>query len=271
MAQKTNLNVSPYFDDFSEPSIGAKDKNYYKVLFQPGKPIQTRELNTLQSILQNQIESFGSHIFKEGSMVIPGNVTYDNQFHAVKVNSQQYGVDVSTYLQSFVGKTITGQASGITATVQFVQLPNSDVEYATLYVKYLNSDINYQINPFLDGENLVSNETVGAILAGTPFATTIAINSTSIGSAASIDNGVYFIRGTFVSVPKQTILLDYYTNTPSYRVGLRVNEQIITEKDDSTLYDNSKGFTNYAAPGAHRFKISLTLTKKLLTDTILVN
>ena len=267
MAQKTNLNVSPYFDDFSEPSIGAKDKNYYKVLFQPGKPIQTRELNTLQSILQNQIESFGSHIFKEGSMVIPGNVTYDNQFHAVKVNSQQYGVDVSTYLQSFVGKTITGQASGITATVQFVQLPNSDVEYATLYVKYLNSDINYQINPFLDGENLVSNETVGAILAGTPFATTIAINSTSIGSAASIDNGVYFIRGTFVSVPKQTILLDYYTNTPSYRVGLRVNEQIITEKDDSTLYDNSKGFTNYAAPGAHRFKISLTLTKKLLTDT----
>jgi hypothetical protein len=32
------------------------------------------------------------------------------------------------------------------------------------------------------------------------------------------------------------------------------------------LYDNAKGFTNYAAPGADRFKISLTLTKRLLTD-----
>ena len=68
-------------------------------------------------------------------------------------------------------------------------------------------------------------------------------------------------------VPKQTLILDYYTNTPSYRVGLRIDEQIITPKDDSTLYDNAAGFSNYAAPGADRFKIGLTLTKKLLTDT----
>jgi hypothetical protein len=58
MAQKTNLNVNPYFDDFDA------EKNFYKVLFNPGKPIQARELNNIQSILQNQIESFGSHIFK---------------------------------------------------------------------------------------------------------------------------------------------------------------------------------------------------------------
>jgi len=33
MAQKTNLNVSPYFDDFDS------EKNFYKVLFNPGRPI----------------------------------------------------------------------------------------------------------------------------------------------------------------------------------------------------------------------------------------
>ena len=71
MAQKTNLNINPYFDDFDST------KNFYKVLFNPAKPVQSRELNTIQSILQNQIESFGSHIFKEGSMVIPGGVSYD--------------------------------------------------------------------------------------------------------------------------------------------------------------------------------------------------
>ena len=74
MAQKTNLNINPYFDDFSEKSVGARDKNYYKVLFNPGRAIQARELNTLQSILQDQVELFGSHIFKDGSMVIPGNI-----------------------------------------------------------------------------------------------------------------------------------------------------------------------------------------------------
>ena len=61
MSQKTNLNVSPYYDDFD------KANNFYRVLFKPGFPVQARELTGLQSILQNQIESFGSHMFKEGS------------------------------------------------------------------------------------------------------------------------------------------------------------------------------------------------------------
>jgi hypothetical protein len=270
MAQKTNLNVSPYYDDFNEPDVGAKDKNYYKVLFNPGKPVQARELNTLQSILQDQVESFGSHIFKEGSMVIPGNIVYDNQFYSVKLNPTIYGANIISYLEQFVGKKITGQTSGTTATVQKVQLPNSEVEYATIYVKYQDSDNNFTFNEFQDGEFLYASENVvysgTTIASGTPFASTISNSSTSTGSASSIGEGVYFIRGTFVRVPKQTIILDYYSNTPSYRVGLRVNEQIITAKDDPTLYDNAKGFTNYAAPGSDRFKISLTLDKKLLSD-----
>jgi hypothetical protein len=50
MPQETNLNVSPYFDDFDPKN------EYYKVLFKPGYPVQARELTTIQSILQNQIE-----------------------------------------------------------------------------------------------------------------------------------------------------------------------------------------------------------------------
>ena len=74
MPQKTNLNISPYYDDFS------KDNQFYRVLFNPGRPVQARELSTLQSILQDQIETFGSHMFKEGSMVIPGNTSYDYEY-----------------------------------------------------------------------------------------------------------------------------------------------------------------------------------------------
>ena len=48
MPQKTNLNISPYYDDFS------KDNQFYRVLFNPGRPVQARELSTLQSILQEQ-------------------------------------------------------------------------------------------------------------------------------------------------------------------------------------------------------------------------
>jgi hypothetical protein len=271
MAQKTNLNINPYFDDFNA------EKNFYKVLFNPGKPIQSRELNNIQSILQNQIETFGSHIFKEGSLVIPGNITYDPQFFAVKLNPTSFGVDISLYIEKYVGKKITGQISGITATIQKIVIPDNinNLEYVTLYVKYLDSDSNFRINPFQDGESLSSSENIvygnTTISAGTPFASLISSEASSTGSAVSIGDGISFVRGTFTRVSKETIILDYYSNTPSYRVGLKISEEIVTAKDDFSLYDNAKGFTNYAAPGADRFKISLSLGTRSLdsvsTDT----
>ena len=267
MAQKTDLNISPYYDDFDG------DKNFYKVLFKPGFPVQARELTTLQSILQNQVESFGGNIFKEGSIVLPGSVTFDNQFTAVKLNAVNLGIDVSVYIKNFIGKKITGQLSGVTASIQEVALTtDSDlVSDLTIYVKYGESGDDAETDIFQDGEQLFASENIAygnaVITAGTAFASLISEDATSTGSAAFIDNGVYFIRGTFVEVSKQTLILDYYTNTPSYRVGLKISETIVNAKDDASLYDNAKGFTNFAAPGADRLKIALTLTKKEISDT----
>ena len=266
MAQKTDLNISPYYDDFD------KNKNFYKVLFKPGFPVQARELTTLQSILQNQVESFGSNIFKEGSMVLPGSVTFDNEYCAVKLNSIHLGIDISVYIKNFIGKTITGSLSGVSATIKEVALTtDSDiVDNVTIYVKYSKAGTNSESTTFELGEELTASENVAfgniTFNAGTSFASVLQENAIFIGSSASIDSGVYFIRGTFVDVSKQTLILDYYTNEPSYRVGLQINESIVSAKDDQSLYDNAKGFSNFAAPGADRFKISLTLTKKSLTD-----
>ena len=265
MAQKTNLNISPYYDDFSS------DKNFYKILFNPGRPVQARELTTIQSLLQNQIESFGSHMFKEGSVVIPGNLIYDGQFYAVKLNQTNAGTDITLYLESIVGKKITGSVSGITATVQHVEFPNgTSVLDPTIYVKYLDSDNNFIFSQFTDGEDLTVNENINyagtTINAGSAFASLISFNATAIGSAAFINAGIYFVRGYFVNVSKQLLMLDYYSNNPNYRVGLTIDEVIITPKDDKSIYDNAKGFENFAAPGADRLQIKLTLDKKLLTD-----
>ena len=80
MAQTTNLNVAPYYDDYDETF------NFHKVLFRPGFSIQARELTSLQSILQNQIERFGNHMFKEGAVVIPGQVSYSDSYYSVKLS-----------------------------------------------------------------------------------------------------------------------------------------------------------------------------------------
>ena len=107
MPQETNLNVSPYFDDFNE------DKSFNRVLFKPATPVQPRELTQLQTILQNQIERFGQHFFKEGAQVIPGQLAYDPEYNAVELTESFLGIKLSEYVDQLVGKTIRGQQSGV--------------------------------------------------------------------------------------------------------------------------------------------------------------
>lgn len=267
MPQNINLNIPPYNDDF-DPS-----KNYYKVLFKPDDPVQSRELTTLQSILQNQIEKFGQHFFKEGAMVIPGSIGYDSEYTCVEINPVHLGIPVSEYLSNLIGKFIKGETSNVTAKVENVLTDTlSDRNNFTLYIKYQSSSQdNFTTSKFIDGENLINLEdieyTLGTIRANNTFATTISNNCNSTGSAAKIVDGVYFLRGYFANVPTQTVILDQYSNNPSYRVGLLINEYFATASNEySDLYDNSQGFSNFAAPGADRLVISAELIKKDIND-----
>jgi hypothetical protein len=266
MSQETNLNVSPYFDDFDE------NNDYYKVLFKPGYPIQARELTTLQSILQNQVEQYGKHIFKEGSVVIPGQLRYETPLYAVEIADSFNGAPISLYFDQLLGKKLRGSVSGVTAEVVYL-LKNIDSERRnyTLYLKYLQSggeDFTNRI--FQSGETLTleTSLTYGnfVIQVGQGVCNTITTNATSEGSGVSVAEGVYFVRGVFARVSSQTILLDQYSITPSYKVGFDIVEEIITSDEDETLFDNAQGFSNYAAPGADRFKISLELSKRTLDD-----
>jgi hypothetical protein len=269
MSQQTNLNVAPYFDDFNA------NNDYHKVLFKPGTPVQARELTTLQSILQNQINKFGQHFFKEGAKVIPGNTGYTQLYYCVQLQNTFLGVPVEAYVSQLIGTKITGQTSGVSAVVDKVLFSrDSERGNLTLYINYLNSSTqNNATQTFSDGESLTSNTAIASgllgnssIAVGQPFAVTIANNSTAIGSAFNITDGVYFIRGNFVNVKTETLILDQYNNRSSYRIGLFVNEQIINSDIDESLNDNSQGFNNYAAPGADRVKISTSLIKKNLND-----
>ena len=96
----------------------------------------------------------------------------------------------------------------------------------------------------ITNSNIIYGSTL--IQAGNTFANTVALNSSFLASAATINDGVYFVRGNFVSVGKQTVILDQYNNKPSVRVGLLVNETVVSSSDDTTLNDNSQGFSNYA-------------------------
>jgi len=278
MAQNTDLNVSPYYDDYDET------KNFHKILFRPSNAIQARELTQLQSILQNQVERFGNHIFDEGALVMGGTVTVNTLYEAVKVNATNPGsgtATVETYRTASVGKFYQGQTSGVVAKVINSVSATTTGDPLTLYVIYVKANADSSTttySKFLDNEELheVTVDAAGAYSSASnnnefktilPSAVAGHDSSTATGSAATVRGGIFYTRGFFVRCDEQTILLDKYTNSPTYRIGLQITESLQSSSDDSTLLDNASGTSNENAPGANRLKIALTLINKTITGT----
>ena len=137
MPQNTDLNVAPYYDDFD------KDNNFVRTLFRPGFAIQARELTQLQSTLQNQIEQGFSHMFKDGTVVIPGQVSYlggQNAARYVRVQSTFSGetIDPQQYVNKENPVILTGSTTGIKFMVTHAVAATTP-DPVTLFGQYINS------------------------------------------------------------------------------------------------------------------------------------
>ena len=247
----TDFSTYPYYDDYE---TSAKGKNYHKILFVPGNAVQARELTQIQSMLQEQVKRQGDAIFKNGTVIQPGHIYYDNSVVSLKMIASYGAVTIDSIGASLIGKELVG-TSGVVAHVLHYEAATA-TDSATLFVKYKSA--NGTVQEFNNGEVLTNLD----LNVSTQISSSL--NSVGIGSLASISAGIYYVNGYFVGIDDQIIVLDKYTNTPSYTVGLQFNEAIITASDDATLYDNALGFPNYAATGASRYQITLTLVAKNL-------
>ena len=252
-----DFNTEPYNDDFAE------ENKFHRILFRPSFAVQARELTQLQSILQNQIKRGGDHLFKQGAMVIPGQISIDCNVSYIKLQPLYAGAAIETYLSRLEGQSVTGE-NGLKATV-IKAISASGAEPATLYVRYTNSADDNTTQVFLDSETITPDD----VTLTSYKVQAIVTSATGVGSTATIERGVYYVNGYFVLCDGQTIVLDKFTNTPSYRIGLSVEEKLITPEDTGyeTLLDNAQNSYNYAAPGAHRYYIDLLLDKKEVSST----
>lgn len=139
-----NTPQAPYYDDFNV------EKNFLKILFKPKLSVQTRELEQIQSIFQNQIETLASQIFQNGSVISGGKFTFKEKVNYVKLyneyNSQTFNYNI------FENRYVYGTTSKIIARV-FNGWSQSANETASLYLDYLNSGEN-QEQTFQPGEVL---------------------------------------------------------------------------------------------------------------------
>jgi hypothetical protein len=258
-----NFNTEPYNDDYDV------DNKFYRILFRPSFAVQARELTQLQTILQGQVTNQANHIFKQGAMVVPGQVSIDTKVHYVKLASSYNAVVTESFIQNTTGKFITG-ANGVKAQIINV-VSSTTTDPTTIYVRYLSSGTNNTTKVFADGEVIDFDDGTDSVQAipnvtpGTPAAT-------GLGSTATIQRGIYYVNGHFVlcadpvTGEEQVITLSKYSSTPSYRIGLNILESVIVPEDDETLLDNAQTSYNFAAPGAHRYHIDLILARKALDN-----
>ena len=254
-----DFNTEPFFDDYSE------DKEFHRILFRPGYAVQARELTQLQTILQEQVRRHGDHMFKEGSMIIPGQISYDLNLSYVQLVTD-INVNMETVLSTLVGMEIKNSSGLIGKVIAFTlaETVSGVLQPNTIFVKYQNStqDIaGNNVSSFNVGDTLTPVDGTSGldVVVSEPFS--ITIPPVGLGCSATIQRGIYYIKKNFVLVQDQVIVLDKYSNSPSYRVGLKLTESIIYPEDDESLLDNALGSPNYAAPGAARYKMNLALTK----------
>ncbi len=249
MSINTNFNVNPYYDDFDE------DKKFLRMLFKPGYAVQARELTQLQTILQKQVERFGNHVFKNGS-VVSGGTTFLQDATYLKLDSTYAGTAVTA--NNFIGATIVDSVSAPTKRAEVIKVYDADTgtgDPKTLLVKQIFG------TAFTPGDTIYTFE-------ASPTTANISTSGVGTGQIFSVTEGVYFYDGFFIQNDAQTIATSKYSSTTANaRIGFEITESTITSSSDTSLLDPAQDASNYQAPGSDRFKINLTLATRSLDST----
>lgn len=289
MPINTDLNVSPYFDDFDI------EKQFYRVLFKPGYAVQARELTQLQTSLQNQVEQFGDNIFKEGSIIKGCTFTDLSDLKFVKVENREASETLNqTYFnpEKYISERTTTKdtAGGVETDVDIVyvlvggtsgvsaQVIEAEAGFTTrppnlntFFIRYLNTSSSAK--EFAAGETLRIDKytyKAGTVEPLTPVET--GVDSINVARASFIPTGssfgiqsapgILFQKGHFLYTDEQILVVEKYSNEPTdASVGFQIKETLVSYLQDDSLYDNANGSTNENAPGADRLKLVPILTK----------
>jgi len=266
----TVLNASPYFDDYNE------DKKFHRILFRPSVAVQARELNQLQAILQNQIERFGNHIFKDGTIIKGCGVSFlapdsAETIEFVSINDQfTVNTSLSSTNTQFVNAIAVGANSGVVAQVIAAREGfRASNRPAKFFVKYTQPGFNNErtffenelINIYQPGKSYIdkvvltvntgvtvntTNFPVGSkIINQLTLARGFVVNAyaNSLGSFVelrnvrkSFDVGDSVVLSTDVNVTAQVLDVDYIAFANSFIDSVQVLPS------NTVLYGNSLGF-----------------------------
>lgn len=246
-----NTNIHPYYDDFD------KDKNFLRMLFNPARAVQARELTQLQTVLQNQVSQFSDHIFKDGTAILGGDVKTKTNPH-ITVTTADIVIEGTTNTQLssvLIGRHIRGSVSNALAEVVAVE----DIATETR-IQLLVRGGTWQVGEFFLTEDYGDDIFVThyeLLDTGSGIA--------SVGEAikAVMDTGIVYIGGMYVIITEDQNREEYVQSdavaiSDEYKIGYLLTENVVTFLEDETLEEPASG-TNHGAYGADRYQPTVTL------------
>jgi len=222
----TVLNASPYFDDYNE------SKNFHRVLFRPSVAVQARELNQIQSILQNQIERFGQHIFKDGSIIKGCSLSYLDRIDYVSINDQfNSNTSLSSTNSQFVNAIAVGANSGVVAQIISAREGfKASSNPARFFIQYTQPGFN-------DQRTFDQNETISLYQPGKSYIdkvivqvnTAVTVNTTNFPVGSKLINNVNKARGFVINAYANT--LGNFIELRNVRKTFVVGNQLVLSTD----------------------------------------
>ena len=259
------FNVNPYYDDFNE------EKKFLRMLFRPGFAVQSRELTQLQTILQNQIERFGNHIFKDGTAIIGGEISTQTLSYVRLFPTSVSVPNIAVTKDDLVGNKLiqrdgSGNVVAQATVVDLLDRYSAADDFPVAIISYISG------NTFGAGITLESSNPDKNINVFT--CNDERVVSGGRARVTAVSDGIYYVNGHFVRTGEQIepayTVVDEKRNfeSPTGMMGFEVNREIVTEREDFTLKDPANGSYNYNAPGSHRFKLDLVLKFVESTDNL---
>ena len=298
----TTFNNAPYFDDFSVPDMDRDNKdvmkkNYHRILFQPSYAIQTRELNQLQSMLQNQVGELGSGLVNEyhGGTVKEGQTEFVDNVRYVDIRMDNtMTIDVVNRFENITQlETRDPETGDVLLRAQVLAVRYLQANTYRVWHKYLNrsgdvvefgkDDLLYLSDDRLDNDftiNIVDgtepNQTDTLEEYQDTYHTLFAVGiveseNVGWGFSISVAEGIFLVKGTLVyAFPQREFFIkEEKDQSIMGYISFLIRETIVTAEEDNTLRDNALGSYNYAAPGADRYRIQLELAFNTDNDFLL--
>jgi head-tail adaptor len=266
------FNTPPYFDDYNieDPNQDNKtvfEKNYHRILFQPSYAVQNRELIQLQTMLQSQIEQFGLGVYEDGTPIINGKTTFQDNIPYIDIdlsaNSDvQNAVDNIKFIET---RDVYDDVELRAEILNVESIEDQAVNTFRMWLRYTRGG--NATNRFAAADNIylkddtIPFEDITDQVITDPDPVIGEVSATGVGFSLNVDQGVFFVAGHFVHTFEQN---KFYikTNSSETVTGeaiFNIVESVTTSEYDSTLLDNAAGSPNYSAPGADRYTITLDL------------